>query len=76
MLTEVKLPSMKPIAKMGEAGNSEGIPIKNIAQWTDSNRTIHTKEDIIRGYVYGGKAIPVSGNLITIDMTQCIYVVR
>lgn len=39
------------------------VPIKNVAQWTDNNRTIHTKEDIIRGYVYGGKPIPVSGNL-------------
>lgn len=38
------------------------VPIKNVAQWTDNSRTIHTKEDIIRGFVYGGKAIPVSGN--------------
>jgi len=56
------------MAKISGADNSERMPIKSVAQWTDSNRTIYTKEDIIRGYVYGGKAIPVSGNLITIDM--------
>jgi hypothetical protein len=64
MLVETNLPKMIRMAKMGD--NSEQVPIKSVAQWTDSNRTIHTKEDIIRGYVYGGKAIPVSGNLITI----------
>lgn len=64
MPTEVKLPKM---ILMGKTSTSDvpdqEVPIKNVAQWTDSNRTIHTKEDIIRGYVYGGTPIPVSGNL-------------
>lgn len=62
MPTEVKLPSMIQIAKTSISSMSDEVPIKNVAQWTDNNRTIHTQEDIIRGYVYGGKAIPVSGN--------------
>lgn len=62
MPTEVKLPSMKQIAKTSISAMSDEVPIQNVAQWTDNNRTIHTQEDIIRGYVYGGKAIPVSGN--------------
>lgn len=62
MPTEVKLPSMIQIAKTSISAMSDEVPIKNVAQWTDNNRTIHTQEDIIRGYVYGGKAIPVSGN--------------
>lgn len=63
MPTEVKLPDMILMAKTStsDTPNIE-VPIKNVAQWTDNNRTIHTQEDIIRGYVYGGKAIPVSGN--------------
>lgn len=61
MPTEVKLPEM---VLMGKTSTSDmpdqEVPIKNVAQWTDNNRTVHTKEDIIRGYVYGGKPIPVS----------------
>lgn len=64
MPTETKLPDMKLIAKTSTSEISDQeVPIKNVAQWTDNSRTIHEKEDIIRGYVYGGKAIPVSGNL-------------
>lgn len=64
MPTEVKLPEMILMGKTSTPDMPEQeVPIKNVAQWTDNNRTIHTKEDIIRGYVYGGKPIPVSGNL-------------
>lgn len=64
MLTEVKLPKMELIGKTSTSDMlDQEVPIKNVAQWTDNNRTIHTKEDIICGYVYGGKPIPVSGNL-------------
>lgn len=63
MPTDVKLPEMILMAKTSISDMSDQeVPIKNVAQWTDNNRTIHTKEDIIRGYIYGGKAIPVSGN--------------
>jgi len=63
MPTEVKLPEMVLMAKTSTSDMpNQEVPIKNVAQWTDNNRTIHTKEDIICGYVYGGKAIPVSGN--------------
>ncbi|EFN72471.1 ATP-dependent DNA helicase 2 subunit 2 [Camponotus floridanus] len=59
--TEVKLPKMILMGKTSTPDMPEQeVPIKNIAQWTDNNRTIHTEEDIIRGYVYGGKSIPVS----------------
>lgn len=61
MPTEVKLPEM---ILMGKTSTSDmpdqEVPIKNVAQWKDNNRTVHTKEDIIRGYVYGGRPIPVS----------------
>ncbi|KAL6262861.1 hypothetical protein P5V15_005650 [Pogonomyrmex californicus] len=61
MPTEVKLPEMVLIAKMSTSdAPDQEVPIKNVAQWTDNNRTVHTQEDIIRGYVYGGKVIPVS----------------
>ncbi|XP_071627447.1 X-ray repair cross-complementing protein 5 [Temnothorax longispinosus] len=61
MLTEVKSPEMLLMAKTSTSDiPDQEVPIKNVAQWTDNNRTIHTKEDIIRGYVYGGKTIPVS----------------
>lgn len=53
---------MTQIAKTSTSDDpDQQVPIKNVAQWTDSNRTIHKEEEIIRGYVYGGKAIPVSG---------------
>lgn len=59
--TEVKLPEMRQMAKTSTSSMpDQEVPIKNVAQWTDNNRTPYTKEDIIRGYVYGGKAIPVS----------------
>lgn len=59
--SEVKLPRMTQIAKTSTSDDpDQQVPIKNVAQWTDSNRTIHKEEEIIRGYVYGGKAIPVS----------------
>ncbi|XP_029176160.1 X-ray repair cross-complementing protein 5-like [Nylanderia fulva] len=61
MPTEVKLPKMILMGKTSTSDNpDQEVPIKNVAQWTDNNRTIHTQEDIIRGYVYGGKSIPVS----------------
>ncbi|XP_011164610.1 X-ray repair cross-complementing protein 5 [Solenopsis invicta] len=63
MPNEVKLPDMTLMGKLSASNKEEAdkeVPIKNVAQWTDNNRTIHTQEDIIRGYVYGGKAIPVS----------------
>ncbi|XP_072758975.1 X-ray repair cross-complementing protein 5 isoform X2 [Anoplolepis gracilipes] len=61
MPTEVKLPEMILIGKTSTLDMpDQEVPIKNVAQWTDNNRTVHTKEDIIRGYVYGGKPIPVS----------------
>lgn len=64
MPTEVKLPEMILMGKTSTPDMpDQEMPIKNVAQWTDNNRTIHTQEDIIRGYVYGGKPIPVSGNL-------------
>lgn len=67
--SDMKLPEMILTANTSTSDNpDQQVPIKNIAQWTDSSRTIHMKEDIIRGYVYGGKAIPVSGNLIKIHM--------
>ncbi|XP_018392695.1 PREDICTED: X-ray repair cross-complementing protein 5-like [Cyphomyrmex costatus] len=61
MPTEVKLPEMILMAKTSTSNTPDKeVPIKNVAQWMDNNRTTHTEEDIIRGYVYGGKAIPVS----------------
>lgn len=64
MLTEVKIPEMVLMTKISTSDMSDQkISIKNVAQWIDNNRIIHTKEDIIHGYMYGGKAIPVSGNL-------------
>lgn len=70
MPTEVKLPEMILMATTSTAKKpDQEVPIKNVAQWTDNSRTIHTKEDIIRGFVYGGKAIPVSGNLRIINFT-------
>lgn len=61
MPTEVKLPEMILMGKTSTPDMpDQEMPIKNVAQWTDNNRTIHTQEDIIRGYVYGGKPIPVS----------------
>lgn len=61
MPTEVKLPKMILMGKTSTSDiPNQEVPIRNVAQWTDSNRTIHTKEDIIRGYVYGGTPIPVS----------------
>lgn len=64
MPKEPVLPKMQLMAKTTTADlTSREVPIKTIAQWTDKNRTIHTKEDMICGYLYGGKAISVSGNL-------------
>ncbi|XP_011859931.1 PREDICTED: X-ray repair cross-complementing protein 5-like [Vollenhovia emeryi] len=61
MPTEVRLPDMMLMAKTSTSDTSDQeVPIQNVVQWMDNNRTIHTQEDIIRGYVYGGKAIPVS----------------
>ncbi|XP_018373621.1 PREDICTED: X-ray repair cross-complementing protein 5-like isoform X1 [Trachymyrmex cornetzi] len=61
MPSEVKLPEMVLMGKTSTSNTPDKeVPIKNVAQWMDNNRTIHTEEDIIRGYVYGGKAIPVS----------------
>lgn len=61
MLTEVKIPEMVLMTKISTSDMSDQkISIKNVAQWIDNNRIIHTKEDIIHGYMYGGKAIPVS----------------
>ncbi|XP_011338671.1 X-ray repair cross-complementing protein 5-like [Ooceraea biroi] len=61
MPRKVKLPGKEDTAKMSTADNpDQRVPIKRTAEWTDSNRTIYKEEDIIRGYVYGGKAIPVS----------------
>lgn len=59
----MKLPKMVLMGKTSMSNTPDKeVPIKSVAQWMDNNRTIHTDEDIIRGYVYGGKAIPVSGN--------------
>lgn len=59
-----ELPKMQMLAKTTAANMEEQqVLVKNIVQWTDKDRTIHTEEDIIRGYLYGGKAVPVSGNL-------------
>lgn len=64
MPKESELPKMQLMAKTTVADMVEQqVSVKNIAQWTDKDRTIYTKEDIIRGYVYGGKTISVSGNL-------------
>ncbi|KAG5317492.1 XRCC5 protein, partial [Pseudoatta argentina] len=61
MPSEVKLPEMVLMGKTSTSNTPDKeVPIKNVVQWMDNNRTIHTEEDIIRGYVYGGKAIPVS----------------
>ncbi|EGI59055.1 ATP-dependent DNA helicase 2 subunit 2 [Acromyrmex echinatior] len=61
MPSEVKLPEMVLMGKTSMSNTPDKeVPIKNVVQWMDNNRTIHTEEDIIRGYVYGGKAIPVS----------------
>ncbi|KMQ84033.1 x-ray repair cross-complementing protein 5-like protein [Lasius niger] len=61
MPSDVKLPDMTLMGKTSTPDiPDQEVPIKNVAQWTDNNRTIHTEEDIIRGYVYGGKPIPVS----------------
>ncbi|XP_014484973.1 PREDICTED: X-ray repair cross-complementing protein 5-like isoform X2 [Dinoponera quadriceps] len=61
MPKESGLPKMQLIAKTTAADMSEEqVPIKNVAQWTDKNRTVHTEEDIIRGFLYGGKTISVS----------------
>ncbi|XP_012527255.1 X-ray repair cross-complementing protein 5 [Monomorium pharaonis] len=61
MPSEVRLPEMALIAKTSTSNAPDKeVPIKNVAQWTDNDRTIHTQEDIIRGYVYGSKTIPVS----------------
>ncbi|XP_032675501.1 X-ray repair cross-complementing protein 5 [Odontomachus brunneus] len=58
---ESELPKMQLVAKTTTPDMEEQqVLVKNIAQWTDKDRTIHTKEDIIRGYLYGGKAVPVS----------------
>jgi len=63
MPSEVKLPEMVLMGKTSTSNTPDKeVPIKNVVQWMDNNKTIHTEEDIIRGYVYGGKAIPVSGN--------------
>lgn len=59
----MKLPKMVLMTKKSTDMSDQNITIKKVVQWIDKNRIIHTKEDIIRGYVYGGKAIPVSGNL-------------
>jgi len=70
MPTEVKSPEMVLMATTSTPNKpDQEVPIKNVAQWTDNSRTIHTKEDIIRGFVYGGKAIPVSGN-------SCLHIVN
>lgn len=64
MPSEVRVPEMVLMTKISTSDMSDQkISIKNVAQWIDNNRIIHTKEDIIHGYMYGGKAIPVSGNL-------------
>ncbi|XP_012058169.1 PREDICTED: X-ray repair cross-complementing protein 5-like [Atta cephalotes] len=61
MPSEVKLPEMVLMGKTSTSNTPDKeVPIKNVVQWMDNNKTIHTEEDIIRGYVYGGKAIPVS----------------
>ncbi|XP_070529815.1 X-ray repair cross-complementing protein 5 isoform X2 [Cardiocondyla obscurior] len=61
MMNEVKLPNMVQKAKISTLDvTDQEISIKSIAEWTDNNKTIYTEEDIIRSYVYGGKAIPVS----------------
>lgn len=61
MPKEMKLPKMVLMGKTSMSNTPDKeVPIKSVAQWMDNNRTIHTDEDIIRGYVYGGKAIPVS----------------
>ncbi|XP_012223110.2 X-ray repair cross-complementing protein 5 [Linepithema humile] len=62
MPTEAKLPQMVSMAKIGTFDTSDQ-QIKKAVQWTDNNRTVHTKDDTIRGYVYGGKAIPVSNEV-------------
>lgn len=59
---------MKPMAKIDTSDTSDQEIQKGV-QWTDNNRTVHTKDDIIPGYVYGGKAIPVSGNLFKFKFT-------
>lgn len=55
---------MQLMAKTTKADMTEQqVPIQTVAQWTDKDRNIHEAEDTIRGYVYGGKAISVPGNL-------------
>lgn len=63
MPKEPKLPDMQLINKTSCSPDmpDQQVPIKKVAQWSDRNRTIHTQEETIRGYVYGSKTVPVSG---------------
>jgi len=56
-----------------DTSDTSGQQIKKGVQWTDNNRTIHTEDDIIRGYVYGGKVIPVSGKLYSNFYNVCVF---
>lgn len=60
MPSEVELPKGELEASTSDVSDGQ-VPIKNVPQWTDNSRTVHTQEETISGYVYGGKAIPVSG---------------
>ncbi|XP_011142265.1 X-ray repair cross-complementing protein 5-like isoform X1 [Harpegnathos saltator] len=61
VMNEPMLPKMKKIAKTTAADLTEKETlIKNIPQWTDKDRIIHTKEDMSYGYMYGSKPIFVS----------------
>lgn len=58
---DMKLPKLRYVSTSSET--NQQVSIKKVVQWTDKNRTIYKKEDVIRGYVYGGKSIPVTGSL-------------
>lgn len=75
MPTEVKIPEMVLMTNMSTSDmDDQKISIKNVAEWIDNNRIVHTKEDIIHGYMYGGKAVPVSGNLCLTAKSILLYI--
>lgn len=61
MPNEVTFPKFVQEASTSGVPDEQDRPIKNVAQWTDNNRVVHTRDNTISGYVYGGRAIPVSG---------------
>lgn len=70
MPNKVKFPDFVLEASTSDVPD-EQVPIKNVAQWTDNSRIVHTGENTISGYVYGGRAIPVSG-LTLLYFVLCI----